>query len=376
MSCKLKIGIDASYIMKKFDGGKEQVLMNILKGFGEKGLSPVVFCNEVAVKKIASVCPSAEFEIIDFHTKLKMKIMIKNIFIRTFVLPRMVNGKSLDILLFPMPNTGFAKFKCKTVVIPHDVQFKSNPYMYQGWKYRVIGWIYGNDFSKRDAIVAISEFDKDEIEKYFAKYADKVVKIYNPIDFGEVEKKSIQNERPYIFSNNLMHPHKNLDVLLEAFATISEKGWEGKLVISGLIYCRNEECHRNLKKMVESGLVELTGYVTDKRMKELIEGAKFFVNPSSFEGFGMSAVEAMGNEIACVLADNSAVKEVTLGRAKYYRPARDSKALASEMRNMLDNPMAKDQLKQTAEIIRNRYDYRRIVEEYLDLFKKIGVDNE
>ena len=279
------------------------------------------------------------------------------------------------MLLFPAPLTGFAKFECRTAVIPHDIQFKSNPEMNKGFKLRVIGWLYGIDFKKRDAIISISNYDREEIANHYPAFIDKIRVIYNPIDFGEAANANIENAKQYIFSNNLMHAHKNLDVLLEAFDHFMEKGWDGKLVIAGRLYCKNVEVRANLKAMVESGLVEITGYVSDEKMKELITGAKIFVNPSSFEGFGMSAVEAMGLGIPCVLADNSAVREVTLGRACYYSPAEDENTLAEAIADVLNNPPSDGFLAETAKMIRNRYDYRKITKEYIGFLEGLVKSN-
>ena len=122
---------------------------------------------------------------------------------------------------------------------------------------------------------------------------------------------------------------------------------------------------------IASGKIVCEGYVNDSRMRELLSGACLFVNPSSYEGFGMSAVEAMGMGVPCVLADNSAVREVTLGRAVYYGPAEDEDALAYAILSTLEDLPSKEYLSETADMIRGRYDYKIAVSEYIDLFEEL-----
>lgn len=368
----MRIGIDASFFNERFEGGKEIVLMNLLKGFSEMGIRPTVFCNAGARKKFVAVCPSADWVSIGFIEKLKTRKIIKGMLFRTLILPKMVSGMGLDILLFPVAYTGFAGFECPTAVIPHDIQFKSNPGIYKNWERWIFDWLYGSDFKKRDAVVAISGYDEGELHKHFGKFGGKIRRIYNPVDFGVEKGCFFDSGGPYIFANNLMYIHKNPDVLLSASNLLWEKGWDGRLVISGRVFIGNAETREALRRGTESGRVVLTGHVSDEEMKTLLSGASVFVNPSSFEGFGMSAVEAMGAGVPCVLADNSAVREVTLGRAFYYGPARNEEALARCLLDVLKNPPTPSFLEETAGLIRRSYDYRIIAEEYMKLFETLG----
>jgi len=367
-----RIGIDASSVREKFGGGKEQVLINLLEGLYNRGIAPVVYCQCGASAKVLEACPNAEIVNLESFLELRRGRTVRDILTRTFVLPRKVIRSKIDILLFPVPLTGFAKFACRTVVIPHDVQFKSNPSINRGIKFKIIGFLYGADFMLRDAIVSISNYDRKEIAKHYSAFDDKIRMINNPIKFGECSKFNVNREKQYIFSNNLMHSHKNLYILLEAFAEIKERGWKGKLVIAGRLYCKDKKTRLILERLMDSGCLELTGYVSNERMNELISGASLFVNPSSYEGFGMSAVEAMGMGTPCLLADNSAVREVTLGRASYYCPAEDARVLASAISRALENPQPIEFLADTAKMIKSRYDYKKVTEKYIDMFEELG----
>ncbi|HKL11650.1 MAG TPA: glycosyltransferase, partial [Clostridia bacterium] len=276
----MKIGIDASSVVAVFGGGKEKVIMNLLKGFDEEGMDLVVFCNESASEKIVEVCPNARLVYTGMNDKVFIWKLLKGFLFRTFKLPSFVCREKVDILLFPFPATGFSRFNCPTVVIPHDVQYKSRPDENTGYKYKILDILYKFDFSNRDAIVAISEYVKNEILKHFKKDAGKVTIIYNPIEFGKPSHTAADFGADYIFANNLMHVHKNPGVLIEAFKKLSDNGWPGKLVIAGKIWPGNSNVMTLLDSEIASGRVVYEGYVNDVRMRELLSGACLFINPS------------------------------------------------------------------------------------------------
>ena len=62
----------------------------------------------------------------------------------------------------------------------------------------------------------------------------------------------------------------------------------------------------------------------------LYQNAGLFVSPSLFEGFGMPPVEAMYNKIPVITTRKASLPEVTMGKAFYYEPAKDFKALSQK----------------------------------------------
>lgn len=120
----MKIAIDLTSFGKDFRGGKEQVVCNLLNGFS--GISPetklLLFCYESFAEKAKRLAPDAELIV---YKRKKIKKFIQDMYIRTFLIKKRL--KDSDVLFFPIYYTGFAKFFIPTVVLPHDIQFKSCP---------------------------------------------------------------------------------------------------------------------------------------------------------------------------------------------------------------------------------------------------------
>ncbi len=369
----MKIGIDGSFFSRKYEGGKEQVLMNLLRGLCDLGYGKdiKIFGSKEAECKFKDICDDMEYIPVNLHEGFLKKKIFYGICFRTFILPRLVKDHGIDILLFPVAYTGFGRFNIPTVVIPHDIQFKSNPSTYKGYELGIFHFLYGRDFNKRDAIVAISGYDRDELAKYYGEYSEKVKLIYNPIDFaGKLVNSTEVEGKKYIFANNLAYVHKNLKTLLLAFYSIMDKT-DRSLVISGSVYRDDKETNMLMEELEQTGRLVLTGYLPKEDYDMMVGQASLFVNTSSFEGFGMPAVEAMNARVPCLLADNSAVREVTLGRCSYYSPADDHRELAEKLLMALNSDSDPGYLMETSVIIREKYDYKKISVEYLDLFKEL-----
>ena len=113
-----------------------------------------------------------------------------------------------------------------SIVIPHDIKAVSHRVLssvkvplYKYWLYKIM---YYNDFRLADRIIAISDFDKNDICKYYPKFSKKVIKIYNPINIRYIPQK-IKVDKPYICALNIQFHHKNTITLIKAFELIKDK---------------------------------------------------------------------------------------------------------------------------------------------------------
>ena len=150
-----------------------------------------------------------------------------------------------------------------------------------------------------------------------------------------------RDEEPYaLFVGNVM-PHKNLLRLVEAFAQATA-GIPGRLVIVG----GGRPTHvRALEARIESlgigGRIECRRYVTDEALPALYRGARMLVLPSLYEGFGLTALEAMACGTPVVASDRSSLPEV-VGEAGVLVDAEDTASIAAAIRRLFtDDLLAK-----------------------------------
>lgn len=135
----------------------------------------------------------------------------------------------------------------------------------------------------------------------------------------------------YILHVGIVEPRKNLSILIEAVAKAIGAGANLRLVLAGrpgwgVQRVRDAICRFGLERSVA-----LLGHVTDLELAALYRGARFLVQPSIYEGFGLPLLEAMTLGCPVIASDIPAHREVLGEAGEYFNPL-DSSALAEKMR--------------------------------------------
>lgn len=145
----------------------------------------------------------------------------------------------------------------------------------------------------------------------------------------------------YVFNVGGLDVRKNLPVLLEAFAlALPRLNEPAQLVIAGAPHTSNSAIFPPLAPVVErlglTGQVVLTGFVSDGDKLALYQGAALYVTPSLYEGFGLSALEAMACGVPTIASNRTSLPEVVGDGGLLVEPEPD--ALAASMVEVLNTP--------------------------------------
>ncbi len=138
------------------------------------------------------------------------------------------------------------------------------------------------------------------------------------------------------------NPHKRLDVLMRAFADMSNarvEGWRPHLVMVGTlsedVFHKDVEDPRALAATL--GIAEQVhwpGFVADEELRHLLSGAVALALPSENEGFGLPAVEAAACGTAVIATTASPLPELLAGGGIFVTPG-DVAALSQGMQRLL-----------------------------------------
>lgn len=367
------VAIDMCTFSAKHGGGKDEVAYNLLRGFEQIGVSRQIlcFCYKDLAPIIHKVNPNVGIHVVPRIPKYgplwRLRPLLRGTYER-----HMVKKLGIQLLVFSNKQSPHLSFPIPTVVITHDIQVFEAGHIH-GVNALTVGGERAIrditlDFQYRDHIVAISDFDRNSMLRHLPWAADKITRIYNPIRFTQPPVD--QNcRKEYITLLNIMYPHKNTETALRAFRRIADKT-DLKLVLVG-----REPAHvQQLKDYVaRHGLEErvlFTGFVSDETLSEVIDKTRIYVNPSFFEGFGMTAVEMMGRRIPTIVADSTAMPEVTRGLCRYYGPADDADQLAAVILEELEHPTPPERLAEIAQEMRETYSYVKVANEYWDFFQR------
>jgi glycosyltransferase involved in cell wall biosynthesis len=128
---------------------------------------------------------------------------------------------------------------------------------------------------------------------------------------------------------------KGLHYLLEAFAVVAGRHPLARLVLAG----EGPERQRLERLAARLGLgerVRFLGEVPHEQVPEVLQGLDIFAMPSTYEGFGVAALEAEAMELPVVASRVHGIPDVVQdGETGLLVPARDRQALAAALDRLL-----------------------------------------
>lgn len=220
-----------------------------------------------------------------------------------------------------------------------------------------------------DEIIVLSK----DVQKYFMEtYGRETMFIPNGVNRPEIKSADTINDQfglskdSYILYLGRIVPEKGEHYLIEAFKKIDT---DKKLVIAGGSSDTDEYMER-LKKIAQSDeRIMFTGFVQGQILEELYSNAYIYVLPSDLEGMPLSLLEAMSYGNCCLVSDIKECTEVIEDKAEVFRKSDidDLRIRLQELCNRED--LVQKYKKDAAEYICGRYDWNKIVDKTLELYK-------
>ena len=218
------------------------------------------------------------------------------------------------------------------------------------WRLRLAIWGRRLVYPLVDKVIAVSRTVGEDLCRLTATPASKVVTIYNPYDFAEIERRSAEpvshrffgRGAPVLVSVGRLHSQKNYETLLRAFAEFTSKR-DAFLIILGEGEMRPQlEALRSSLGLEER--VDMPGFV--RNPMAYMGRADLFVLSSRYEGFANVIIEAMLCGCPVVSTDFPGVREA-LGDSEFglISPVGDPHALAANIAAMVDSPTPQEKLR-------------------------------
>jgi len=171
-----------------------------------------------------------------------------------------------------------------------------------------------------------------------------------------------------------LEPRKRIDRLISAWSLLPKALLSRfPLVVAGATGWKNEQLRRQIERAAAEGWLIPLGFVPEQDLPGIYSGAKIFVFPSLYEGFGLPPLEAMATGVPTIVAAQSCLPEVTRGAAMEIDPE-DVPAFALAIQNALeDDGWQRNAIARGLEVA-GSYTWRRCVNETVELYERcIGV---
>lgn len=215
-------------------------------------------------------------------------------------------------------------------------------------------------------IIAVSKSTKKDIVRHYHFASKKIAVIHHGYDKSrfntKISSKDVRRvikkygiSKKYVLFLSTLKPNKNVEGLIEGFRklTIDHQQLNTKLVIAGKKGWMYKSIFQRVKELNLGKNVIFTDFVSEKDKPALLFGAKVFILPSFWEGFGMDVLNAMACGTPVVVSKVASLPEVA-GKAGVYVDPYSPQSIADGIKKVLKmtsseyNKLVKSGLKQAS----------------------------
>lgn len=233
---------------------------------------------------------------------------LNRVILEQFDMPDQLNRFGLEVFFNPdyiLPARIKARLKAITV---HDMIVMSYPASLSLRARLLYSTFLPTSIGRSDLIIAVSEFTKNEIERYSPDSAGKIAVLNSPVDdmFGEEIAGNaatgpllIDGDPSYLLYVGSGEPRKNIHYIIKSFLWLRDEGlFSGRLVLCG-----------PRLSFTDPNIILLNSLPVPE-LRALYRGALFTILVSKIEGFGYPAIESLLCGTPVVVTDKSPMMEL------------------------------------------------------------------
>lgn len=249
-----------------------------------------------------------------------------------YALPKAVKETGVEVLHC---TSDTAPLFCKVplVLTLHDIIYLEPREIKSASRYQNLGWFYRKYIVPRilkkcSKVITVSEYESDRIRRKFNFPKNKLQVVYNgynerfhPLDdYNDICQKYIQDKGFFLFLGNT-DPKKNTERTIVAYSKYLEKSnIKRKLLVADITeeLLDNILQNNNISNIKDS--IVLSGYIDNKELPYVYNGAFAFLYTSLRESFGIPLLEAMACGTPVVTSNTSSMPEIAGEKAIFVTP--------------------------------------------------------
>ena len=222
-------------------------------------------------------------------------------------------------------------------------------------------------------VIVNSNYMKNELQRLFGLPYEKINVVPNGVNmtlFNGIERDynfrrryAMDNEKIILFMGRLVY-EKGIQHLISAMPKILEGYRDSKLVICGKGGML-EELKQQVNAMGIANKVCFAGYMGGKDVQKMYKAADIAVFPSTYEPFGIVALEAMLSENPVVVSDIGGLNEIVEHRVNGMKSyCGNPNSIADSILELLyDHKLCADITKKAKNKVRNEYNWSKIAQD-------------
>jgi alpha-1,3-rhamnosyl/mannosyltransferase len=268
------------------------------------------------------------------------------------------------------------------VVTVHDLSVFKFPETHPAERVRHFERDFSRSMAQASHLITDTETVRQEVIEFLGWPEDRITSI--PLGVSEQFSPKLPEDLRLVLSRyklkpggyclcvSTLEPRKRIDKLLKAYSLMPlGVRFAYPLILVGSDGWLNESLHQTIDQGKREGWLHYLGFVPEEDLPVLFSGARLFVYPSIYEGFGLPVIEAMASGVPVVTSDRSCLPEVTQGAALLVDPdAIEVFALAIE-RGLFDDSWRLMAINQGL-ITARGYSWNRCVAETVSVYQNLA----
>lgn len=237
------------------------------------------------------------------------------------MLQKQALGKFEDHI-FHGPNYYLPSHRGPCVATFHDLSVFLWPECHPKARVQIMQKALPEMIKRAQVLLTDSEFTRLEIATYFNWPLDRIIAAplaaspeFRPINAVEAAPVLAQfglNFGAYSLFVGTLDPRKNIDLLLDAYEHLPQPLRRHRpLVVAGFEGWNSERTIARLRAGERAGWARYLNFVDEASLPALYAGARVFLYPSRYEGFGLPVLEAMAAGIPVICSNAASLPEVT-----------------------------------------------------------------
>ena len=222
-------------------------------------------------------------------------------------------------------------------------------------------------------VIVNSNYMKGELQRLFGLPYEKInvvpngvnLSLFNGIerDYNFRRKYAMDNEKIILFMGRLVY-EKGVQHLIAAMPKILNGYHDSKLVVCGK-GAMLDELRAQANAMGIGNKVYFAGYMNGKDVQRMYKAADIAVFPSTYEPFGIVALEAMLSENTGVVSDVGGLNEIIKNKENGMKSyAGNANSIADSILELLyDHKLCSDITKKAKNKVRNEYNWSKIAQD-------------
>lgn len=230
------------------------------------------------------------------------------------------------------------------------------------------------EFVKRDLLTFFPQADSkiivtgEGISNLLSKVESSMSQV---TDVSPFQPSTLNLKQKFLLYVGSAYPHKRLDLLLSAWKHVSTRYPDMDLVIAG----EADAFMHRAQTMVEADKlphVEFLGRVTDSRLASLYRDALALAWPSSFEGFGLTPVEALMQGCPVISSDAACMPEVLGNKGVVYFNSGSRDGIIDAINTVVDNlEKYRKEAKEIQSALSERHSWKKAAALTLSAYRRV-----